>query len=575
MIALLPIVTLFILSCFLLWKAYDEFLPMQQQLELIPVIHQVNSLTHNLQIERGLSVAFLASKREKFYTRVLQQYKVTDKEVSKYKQNIESLKAKIVSHNMIQKITFNEKYFLQLHKQRQVIKEQPIDTTLKFYTDFINSHLELTENITHQKMTFSMARNFTAITAILNLKETMGIERAIGSLAIEQGDLSALQLQQFIQLLGQKKGFLKSFQDVATLTQLSQFNMNCTGQNILELEQDIFLSITEHKPLKMDTQVWFNRLSCEIEQLKSFSELLIKELTRDSTLKVNELRWQLYWVAGILISVFIVTLFAFLVLRKSIAMPLGRLTAALHDMAFENKKLSLKEHFIDDELGELFQSYEACRRRLLQADISSSINFIRLGFDLDEKTLEKNLNRREVGFGQLYIVFGLFYANLSLWFLSLSHGQLEEVLIFSTACVVQIVLGGKFHDGRFIGFGIVFLSINIYTRMFESFWDDLSFIKLRTSSFVKRPSSLLEFIESGLILFSSIIFLTDGDNFGESLLFCKGSCSSSVEGVCSFLGEDSSLGSSFSVFFSSFTAFSSLFFVIPTREGLSRRPFIL
>ena len=91
-----------------------------------------------------------------------------------------------------------------------------------------------------------------------------------------------------------------------------------------------------------------------------------------------------------------------------------------------------------------------------------------------EKSQEKDLNRREVGFGQVYIVIGLLYANLCLWFLSLPHGQLVAVLAFSAACVVQIILGGRFHDGRFIGFGIVFLSIDIYTRMFEHFWDDLS-----------------------------------------------------------------------------------------------------
>ena len=91
-----------------------------------------------------------------------------------------------------------------------------------------------------------------------------------------------------------------------------------------------------------------------------------------------------------------------------------------------------------------------------------------------EKALEKDLNRREVCFGQVYIVFGLFYANLCLWFLSLPRGELEAVLVFSAACVAQIILGGRLHDGRFIGFGVVFLSINIYTRMFENFWDDLS-----------------------------------------------------------------------------------------------------
>lgn len=91
-----------------------------------------------------------------------------------------------------------------------------------------------------------------------------------------------------------------------------------------------------------------------------------------------------------------------------------------------------------------------------------------------EKTLERNQHRREVGFGQVYIVWGLLYANLSLWFLSLPREGLVEVIAFTAACIAQIVLGGRFHDGRFIGFGIVFLSINMYTRMFENFWDELS-----------------------------------------------------------------------------------------------------
>lgn len=91
-----------------------------------------------------------------------------------------------------------------------------------------------------------------------------------------------------------------------------------------------------------------------------------------------------------------------------------------------------------------------------------------------EKVLEREHHRREVGFGQVYIITGLLYANVCLWFLSIPREALVPVLAFSAACVIQIVLGGRFHDGRFTGFGIVFLSINIYTRLFEGFWDELS-----------------------------------------------------------------------------------------------------
>lgn len=93
-----------------------------------------------------------------------------------------------------------------------------------------------------------------------------------------------------------------------------------------------------------------------------------------------------------------------------------------------------------------------------------------------EARLERDMTRQEVGFGQIYINCGLLYANLILWTMSLSYssGDLMPVLLFTAACTAQIVIGARLHDGRFTGFGIVFLSINIYTRLFEGFWDDLS-----------------------------------------------------------------------------------------------------
>lgn len=387
--ALLPLVTLFALSFLVLWSAYKEFVPVQQQFELIPLVHQINSLSHNLQIERGLSVAFLASKDSEFYSRLTQQYIFTDKEIIKYKQEVESIKGKIINKTMREEFTLEEHYFSQLLEQRKVIEAREVDSTLTFYTGFIASLLELTESLHHQKMTYSMVQNFTAIKAILNLKETMGLERAIGSLAIEQGYLSKLQLRKFIQLIGQKKGFLKSFHHAATEKQLSQFKLGCEEQNISILEQEILLSILENEPSKLKTHVWFDLLSCEINQLKIFTEFLIKDLTNYTISKVFDLRQRFYIIASVLLAIFTLTFLMFFLLKRSITIPLGRLTHALHDLAFGTKKVMLKDKFTDDELGELLKSYEKCRRRLLQIDISSSINFMRLGLDLDEKILEK------------------------------------------------------------------------------------------------------------------------------------------------------------------------------------------
>ena len=91
-----------------------------------------------------------------------------------------------------------------------------------------------------------------------------------------------------------------------------------------------------------------------------------------------------------------------------------------------------------------------------------------------ERVVEKDEDHRHVGFGHVYLILGLLYANMSLWHLSIPGRDLFLVLLFAAAGVLQLVLGARLHDSRFTGFGIVFLAINMYTRMFEGFWDEMS-----------------------------------------------------------------------------------------------------
>lgn len=96
-----------------------------------------------------------------------------------------------------------------------------------------------------------------------------------------------------------------------------------------------------------------------------------------------------------------------------------------------------------------------------------------------EHELEPTKLRKCTGFGHLYIIFGLIYMNISLWFLSLDYyADRSEaflwVLLFTIGGIAQIVAGARLKDARFTGFGIVFLGINLYTRFYEHFWDDLS-----------------------------------------------------------------------------------------------------
>ncbi len=104
-----------------------------------------------------------------------------------------------------------------------------------------------------------------------------------------------------------------------------------------------------------------------------------------------------------------------------------------------------------------------------------SVAILAIGVGLwHERHREAKSTHRHLGFGHVFVIVGLLYANMSVWMLSIPGRELGFVLFFTAFTIGQIVLGARLHDSRITGFGIVFLSINLYTRMFESFWDEVS-----------------------------------------------------------------------------------------------------
>lgn len=82
---------------------------------------------------------------------------------------------------------------------------------------------------------------------------------------------------------------------------------------------------------------------------------------------------------------------------------------------------------------------------------------------------------------------GLLYLFIALWIMSIfgNYGDIHEwhkvkpielfhwSLLFGLAAVASIYHGIKHDDGMTRGFGITFLFINLYTRFFEYFWDNI------------------------------------------------------------------------------------------------------
>ncbi len=85
------------------------------------------------------------------------------------------------------------------------------------------------------------------------------------------------------------------------------------------------------------------------------------------------------------------------------------------------------------------------------------------------------------GTGRFYLAYetlALIYLNLSLLILTIEwHSTLRPtkiwIAVWALAAILQIVAGARLHNSLFVSFGVTALFINIYTRYFENFWNQM------------------------------------------------------------------------------------------------------
>jgi len=90
---------------------------------------------------------------------------------------------------------------------------------------------------------------------------------------------------------------------------------------------------------------------------------------------------------------------------------------------------------------------------------------------------EQKLYPRTGTFYKVWQSLGLAYLNMSLLILSIWTRQEGDTVVWigvlTIVCLTQIVLGARWQNGLFRGFGITFFVINVFTRYHELFWDKI------------------------------------------------------------------------------------------------------
>jgi len=223
------------------------------------ITQSAGSLIHTLQIERGLSAGFLASKNINNQERLIKQQKLTDK----FYNNFITLTQNPQEQQSFNKLIQDKKILLEIEQEMDKIKsirkkilshQITFDDEIKYYSN-INTKLL---NIIHNFAIFDTKNNYEGVLIydIETLKENLGLERAYIYNQLLSTKTQTIKLNKTERLIITQEIVRKNFLLDAT-PQIKEFYNRFIDEMSLKEIQDFRDDFLSHKLSSLDAKRWF------------------------------------------------------------------------------------------------------------------------------------------------------------------------------------------------------------------------------------------------------------------------------------------------------------------------------
>ncbi len=393
--ALVPIAGLLILIGSMFIDHYREYVHMQQLLGLTDLVRDINQLSHRLQAERGLSTGYISSDYQDFAEQLSQQQNRTDRAIGDYQNTVQRLPQWLMNPDMERMLQIINRWIAGLPEQRQEVGDRfaSVEAMQKHYTGTIRALLAIYStmpSLTHDRQ---LSNHIAAISALVNMKEANGLERAQGTAILEGSVKRKAGYQMLSRLIGEYEGYLRIFRISADDEQRQRwrnFSRSKESTNARSAEMaliDYLVEPTVGIPISPDR--WFEMMSNRMNHIQQLIEDLMVDIERGAERQVERVKWQLlttslFWLALLLLTIFFSWIFS-----QSIIRPIHRLTDAMGLLSQGDRDIRFTDTFAKDEIRKLYQAYEGSRRNFLKADIAMAVRFQKQEFTFEMSEREK------------------------------------------------------------------------------------------------------------------------------------------------------------------------------------------
>lgn len=368
--AFLPLATLAVLAVHeisIKWALRSEMTRMQ------PVAEGVGKLSrfvHELQRERGMSSANLASKGTQMRAELQEQRKRTDAERAIALPVLNDLR-RAGDGVLAVGTQASEDVLARLDQRRADIDGQTIaqPEAVRYFTDIIDRLLSVITGISKLSVDDEISKSISAYASLIEGKERAGLERATVAGGIAAGRLEPQPYVRAIGLAAAQESFFGSFRAVASAKARELFGASLSGPAIDKF--NAMRKTVEQGGLagdfrSLDSKSWFDAATVRIDLLKKVEDGLATELSDLMVGKRDDATLRLGIVAGLMLVALLASLLAVLVLARTITAPITALAATMTRLAKGELDLQVEATDRGDEIGLMARSVQFFKDNLIQ-----------------------------------------------------------------------------------------------------------------------------------------------------------------------------------------------------------------
>ena len=278
LLTLLPVIMLIISMLYSTSSSISGYLDASATTNRAKVVKELNNLVHQVQLERGLTAAYLGSDTNEFSSRLSIQRKSADNQwqkIASFEEIIKSEAFMTETHNKLKSQWANVSSYRKNIDNRDI----PLGDALRYYTGINKTILDNNYHVSRLIQDPDLSAKMSVAANISYVKEYAGIERAVLSNGFAKNDFNIALYTRFISLLATQNVFLSNAKNFANDDLLNQLNAFENGEATKDVER--FRTLARNSQAdKPNTSAsnWFAAATKRIEQAKALESGLLSEI---------------------------------------------------------------------------------------------------------------------------------------------------------------------------------------------------------------------------------------------------------------------------------------------------------